>query len=114
MASVLVILFVAILGALFLLWGYRIFLVLLPIWGFFGGFWFGAAGVSLFLGQGFLATATGWLVGFILGLIGALVSYSFTTWQCDWLARAIVGVVYQRRASREFTFERDDYLEAWG
>ena len=77
MATVLAILFAAILGAMFLVAGYRIFLVMLPFWGFFGGFWFGAAGVSLFLGQDFLTTATGWVVGFILGLIGTLVSYMF-------------------------------------
>ena len=77
MATVLAVLFAAILGLVFLLWGYRVFLVMLPIWGFFGGFWLGAAGISLFLGQGFLATVTGWGVGFIFGVIGAVLSYMF-------------------------------------
>lgn len=77
MATVLAVLFAAILGLAFLLWGYRIFLVMLPIWGFFAGFWLGAAGISLFLGQGFLATVTGWVVGFILGVVGAVLSYMF-------------------------------------
>ena len=77
MATVLAVLFAAILGLAFLLWGYRIFLVMLPIWGFFAGFWLGAAGIALFLGQGFLATVTGWVVGFILGVIGAVLSYLF-------------------------------------
>ena len=77
MATVLAVLFAAILGVAFLLWGYRIFLVMLPIWGFFAGFWLGAAGISLFLGQGFLATVTGWVVGFLLGVIGAVLSYLF-------------------------------------
>jgi hypothetical protein len=61
----------------FLLWGYRVFLVMLPIWGFFAGFWLGAAGITLFLGQGFLATVTGWVAGFILGVIAAVLSYLF-------------------------------------
>ena len=74
MATVLAVLFAAILGLVFLLWGYLVFLVMLPIWGFFAGFWLGAAGLSLFLGQGFLATVTGGIVGFILGLIGAVLS----------------------------------------
>lgn len=77
MATVMAVLFAAILGIGFLLWGYRIFLVMLPIWGFFAGFWLGAAGISLFLGQGFLATVTGWVIGFILGVIGAVLSYLF-------------------------------------
>jgi hypothetical protein len=77
MSTVLAVLFAAIMGVFFLLWGYRVFLVMLPIWGFFAGFWLGAAGVTLFLGQGFLATVTGWVIGFILGLIGAVLSYLF-------------------------------------
>ena len=39
--------------------GYRIFLVLLPIWGFFAGLWFGGFTVSQFLGGGFFATTAG-------------------------------------------------------
>jgi hypothetical protein len=77
METVLAVLFAAILGVAFLLWGYRIFLVMLPIWGFFAGFWLGAAGISLFLGQGFLATVTGWVAGFLLGVIAAVLSYLF-------------------------------------
>jgi len=77
MSTVLAVLFATIMGAFFLLWGYRVFLVMLPIWGFFAGFWLGAAGVSLFLGQGFLVTVTGWVIGFILGVIGAVLSYLF-------------------------------------
>jgi hypothetical protein len=67
----------AALGAAFCFAGYRVFLVLLPIWGFFAGFWIGAEGVSLIFGSGFLATSTGWIVGFILGLFCALFSYMF-------------------------------------
>jgi hypothetical protein len=67
----------AILGLAFLFYGYRLFLVMLPIWGFFAGFWLGAQGVNLLLGSGFLATTTGWVVGFVLGLITALLSYMF-------------------------------------
>jgi hypothetical protein len=57
--------------------GYRFFLVMLPIWGFFGGFWIGAYTVSLILGGGFLATTTGLVVGFVVGIIGAVLSYLF-------------------------------------
>ena len=70
-------LFAVLLGAAFLLAGYRFFLVMLPIWGFFGGFWIGGYTVSLILGGGFLATTTGLVVGVIVGLIGAVLSYLF-------------------------------------
>jgi hypothetical protein len=70
-------LFAVALGAALCLVGYRIFLVLLPIFGFFAGFWLGAEAVSLIFGTGFLATLTAWVVGFAAGLIGAVLSYLF-------------------------------------
>jgi hypothetical protein len=66
-----------VLGIGFCFFGYRLFLVMLPIWGFFAGLWLGGIGVSSFLGGGFLATITGWVVGIGLGLICALFSYLF-------------------------------------
>jgi hypothetical protein len=63
-------------GIAFCFYGYRVFLVMLPIWGFFGGLWLGAEGVALILGEGFLATATGWAAGFVVGLVMALLSYA--------------------------------------
>lgn len=63
-------------GIAFCFYGYRVFLVLLPILGFFGGLWLGAEGVSLILGEGFLATLTGWVAGLIVGLIMAVLSYA--------------------------------------
>ena len=63
-------------GIAFCFYGYRVFLVMLPIWGFFGGLWLGAEGVTLILGEGFLATATGWAAGFVVGLFMALLSYA--------------------------------------
>lgn len=58
-------------------YGYRLFLVMLPIWGFFAGLWLGLKGVQLFLGGGFLGTTTGIVVGLILGVILAILSYLF-------------------------------------
>ncbi len=57
--------------------GYRLFLVLLPIWGFFFGFGLGAQSVQLLFGQEFLATVTSWVVGFIVALLFAVLSYLF-------------------------------------
>ena len=73
-------------GLAFAFWGFRVFLVLLPIWGFFAGFLLGANGVDYLLGDGFLATTMGWVVGFILGLIFAVLSYLYY-----WVAVILLG-----------------------
>jgi hypothetical protein len=70
-------LFAIVIGAAFTMWGYRIFLVLLPIWGFFAGLWFGAHATTILFGGSFLATTTGLVIGFVLGLILAVLSYLF-------------------------------------
>lgn len=62
-------------GFLALVAGYRLFLFLLPIWGFFAGFAFGAHFVTLVFGTGFLSTVTSWIAGFVAGLIFAILSY---------------------------------------
>ncbi|HHB90759.1 MAG TPA: DUF4203 domain-containing protein [Anaerolineae bacterium] len=64
-------------GLVFVFYGYRIFLVMLPVWGFFAGFWMGANALTLLFGHGFLATTTGWIVGFFVGVFVALFSYLF-------------------------------------
>ena len=70
-------LFALMLGAVICFGGYRLFLVLLPIWGFFFGFFLGASGLQALFGVGFLATVTSWVVGFFLGLTFAVLSYLF-------------------------------------
>jgi hypothetical protein len=57
--------------------GYRLFLILLPIWGFFFGFFLGAETVQVIFGIGFLATVTSWVAGFIVGAVFAILSYLF-------------------------------------
>ncbi len=57
--------------------GYRFFLILLPIWGFFFGFGLGAETLQVLFGVGFLATVTSWVVGFIVGAVFAVLSYLF-------------------------------------
>lgn len=63
------------LGVAFTFYGLRVFLVLLPVWGFFSGFWLGAQAVTLWLGQGFLATASAIVAGLALGILFAILSY---------------------------------------
>jgi nitrite reductase/ring-hydroxylating ferredoxin subunit len=73
-------------GLAFTFWGFRFFLILLPIWGFFAGFLFGAGGVTYLLGDGFLSTVLGWVVGFVIGLVFAVLSYLYY-----WVAVVLLG-----------------------
>ena len=57
--------------------GYKWFLILLPIWGFFWGFALGAQALQAVFGIGFLATVTSWVAGFVVGAIFAVLSYMF-------------------------------------
>jgi hypothetical protein len=66
-----------ILGLVVCFGGYRLFLVLLPIWGFFFGFFLGVQTLQALFGVGFLATVTSWVVGFIVGAIFGVLSYLF-------------------------------------
>jgi hypothetical protein len=64
-------------GVLLAFFGYRLFLVLLPIWGFFFGFFLGADTIHWLFDYGFLANITSWVVGFVVGAIFAVLSYLF-------------------------------------
>jgi hypothetical protein len=64
-------------GAVLAFGGYRFFLLLLPIWGFFFGFGLGAQTIQAIFGSGFLSDITSWIVGFVVALIFAVLSYLF-------------------------------------
>jgi hypothetical protein len=57
--------------------GYRLFLVLLPIWGFIFGLGFGAHSIQALLGHGAFATVTSWVAGVVVGVVFAALSYLF-------------------------------------
>jgi hypothetical protein len=57
--------------------GYRLFVFLLPIWGFFFGLALGAQSMQAIFGDAFLATVTSWVVGFCVGAVFAVLSYLF-------------------------------------
>jgi hypothetical protein len=57
--------------------GYRFFLVLLPIWGFFFGFALGVQSIQALIGDGSFATVTSWAVGFVVALLFAVLAYLF-------------------------------------
>jgi len=76
-------------GLAFCFWGFRLFLVLLPIWGFVVGFLLGANFMTQLLGgadPGLFATVTGWVVGILLGLLFAVLSYLYY-----WVAIILLG-----------------------
>jgi hypothetical protein len=64
-------------GAAFAFVGYRFFLILLPIWGFVAGFALTANAIAGLLNEGFLVTVLGWVAGFFVGLVFAVLSYFF-------------------------------------
>jgi hypothetical protein len=64
-------------GIAFCYYGFRAFLILLPIMGFIAGFYIGAQAIQIAMDQGFLATALGVIFGLLGGVIGAFASYVF-------------------------------------
>jgi hypothetical protein len=65
--------------------GLQVFFATLPILGFIFGFFLGAAGVEAIWSDSFLSTATGWIVGLVLGVLFALISWFW------WYAGALLG-----------------------
>lgn len=57
--------------------GFRLFVILLPLWGFFAGFLATAQAIQQLFGGGFLATIGSWAVGLIMGLFFGLAAYLF-------------------------------------
>ena len=70
-------LIVVLVGLAMVLNGYRWFLILLPIFGFFFGFMIGAQAMTALFGTAFLATVTSWVVGFVVAIVFAVLSYFF-------------------------------------
>ena len=64
-------------GAALAFGGYRLFLILLPIWGFFFGFFLGAQTIQVIFNESFLVTVTSWVTGVVVGLLFAVLSYLF-------------------------------------
>ena len=74
--------------------GYRLLFLLLPIWGFFWGFGVGAQTIQALFGDAMLATVTSWVVGFVVAMFAAVLSYLFFYIGVFLLAAAIgYGVV---------------------
>jgi hypothetical protein len=75
--TIMLALFGLLLGVGFCFVGYRLFLVMLPILGFFAGLWLGGYVFTAIFGTGFLSTVTGLVAGIAGGIIGGMLSYLF-------------------------------------
>jgi len=64
--------------------GLRFWFILLPVFGALTGFFVGARVMQDIFGTGFLSTATSWLVGIVMAIVLALLSYFI------WYAGAII------------------------
>jgi hypothetical protein len=89
------------LGAAFCFAGFRYFLLLLPIWGLFVGFMVGAGAMATLLGEGFLGSVLAIVVGVVVAIVFALLSW-FYWWGAIlvvagslgfWLAHWILSVI---------------------
>jgi hypothetical protein len=57
--------------------GWRFFLLLLPIWGFVVGFGLGTEMMRNLFGDGTFATVTSWIVGLVIAVVFAVLSYLY-------------------------------------
>jgi Domain of unknown function (DUF4203) len=64
-------------GALFCLRGYVAMRLIIPMWGAFAGFMFGAGLVAGVGDEAFLRTAAGWLVGLLFALVFGALAYLY-------------------------------------
>jgi hypothetical protein len=75
--DILIGIFALIVGLVFCFSGYFAMRVVIPIWGTFAGFMFGAGLVDNFTDEGFLASALGWVVGVAVALVFGLLAYLY-------------------------------------
>lgn len=65
----------AVIGVMFLFFGYPFFRILLPIWAFFVGMSFGVSGMESMFGPNVVSGSLGLVMGFFFGLVLALLAY---------------------------------------
>ena len=77
MTDVLLGLLAIIAGGAMLLAGQFVLRLVLPVWGFFAGFVFGAGIVADFANEHFLGTVLGWVLGLVFALVFAVFAYLY-------------------------------------
>jgi len=77
MADIILGLLAIIAGGAMLVAGQFVLRFVIPIWGFFAGFAFGAGIVASFADEHFLGTVLGWVLGLVFALIFAVLAYLY-------------------------------------
>src|SRR4051795_3743998 len=77
MADIILGLLAIIAGGAMLVAGQFVLRLMIPIWGFFAGFAFGAGLVAGFADEHFLGTVLGWVLGLVFALIFAVLAYLY-------------------------------------
>lgn len=77
MADILLGILAIVAGAAMLFAGQFVLRLVLPIWGFFAGFAFGAGLFAELADESFLGTALGWVAGLIFAVLFAVLTYFF-------------------------------------
>jgi hypothetical protein len=77
MADIILGLLAIIAGGAMLVAGQFVLRLVIPIWGFFAGFAFGAGIVADFADEHFLGTVLGWVLGLVFAVIFALLAYFY-------------------------------------
>src|SRR3954462_1874137 len=77
MADILLGLLAIVAGGAMLLAGQFVLRLVIPIWGFFAGFAFGAGLVADFSDERFLGTVLGWVLGIVFALVFAILAYLY-------------------------------------
>lgn len=75
--QLLVAILAVVIGLAFAFGGWRFFLLLLPLWGFVVGFGLGTEAMRSLFGEGTFATVTSWIVGFVIAVVFAILSYLY-------------------------------------
>jgi hypothetical protein len=98
-----------VLGAAFCFAGFRWFLILLPLWGLFAGFMAGSWATAVLLNEGFLASAIGIVVGLVVGVIFALLSW-FYWWGAVLVVAGTLGYFVTHWLLVVIGFDADGWL----
>lgn len=64
-----------VLGLVLCFAGFRLFVLVLPVFSFFAGFLVTAQAIQQLFGGGFLATTSSWVFGFVIGVLCAVAAY---------------------------------------
>jgi len=75
--QLLVAILAVLIGLAFAFGGWRFFLLLLPLWAFVIGFSLGTEAMRALFGDGTFATVTSWVVGLIVAVVFAVLSYLY-------------------------------------